>query len=508
MKKKIIGIILTLTMVLTLLPAFALPTKADSAVTKAWEIKKANGEYAKQGSDGEYDCKTDENGFTYVDIGSSDLVISGVLVGSIRLNRSVTKVTFKNLKILPDDKYYMDNPAVFSYSETVEIVLEGKNYIGESSEDKNIFPRGIEGQNLTFSGNGNLDIYSLDAAISVHTIWDNESEGEEEGKNLTFNLQGDGKVKVVQCESPQAIREKREESAPKGERTVSAPLDSIIGASKAVGHFIDGTIYADGDINIKDGKLEVINNLSGERFYKEGRFRVFAGLAAEGDINISTAKTVSVKSYYGIAAAALGDVTIDKNVKDLILYGSLEEELMSLGALASAGTITNNSGNKLLGGVVKGPDFTEKDLGTVKEEKISLAKKIEELEKNKNLEEANVEEGSVDSETAEAPKVIEEQVENLPETTEVVEKPISFQATMVELSSLDESFSIVGESSKLDMTITTYTVDGEVANALMIKAPDKNPETEDTSAMLIWAFAGLAALAVAAGILVSRKQRD
>ncbi len=80
-----------------------------------------------------------------------------------------------------------------------------------------------------------------------------------------------------------------------------------------------------------------------------------------------------------------------------------------------------------------------------------------------------------------------------------------------EESEIDESVEITKlEDVGGDTPYFTYITKNGLAKAILIKHKDepKNPETKDTSEMLIWAFAGLAALAVAAGILVSRKQRD
>ncbi len=486
MKKKIIGIILTLTMVLTLLPAFALPVKADGDAereTAELVATKSNCPFAVYKVDGKnqipatpWDDEQDTGDYEWGDenstlyIYSSDLIVtmaSGVTEpANATINipykegggrTPVEKITFKNLNIVykvnVEEKKSSFRTIVDVRSPEMEINLVGNNQIVDInkrpitnwySDDNGV----ITGYNLTFTGDGNLNIECSGVAINAMEIMPDEYiEGRGEPTDITFN--GTGEVKVKQC-----LYEELDDFA-KEEVALSFEGQPYVLYKGRHSGRQNGAVAATGNINVNNGSLNVISKKANqETSINMGNHAV----VANKKLVINTPYDVSIKSESGVAAVGIEEVIIGKNAKNITLVGYYEEKSMEVGALVS----------------LKEPSIpkTFTVVGSKDQEFVIDSTQL----KTASFEKVNVKD--------EEPKKV-----------------------VLAEGALGKTYSGEEDPEEIDSVYTCFAGD-EVAKTLVIKAPDKNPETKDTSAMLIWAFAGLAALAVAAGILVSRKQRD
>ncbi len=455
MKKKIIGIILTLTMVLTLLPAFALPTKAEGTI-EIYKYDKNNKKIvAEENTDFEWRVYGEEE---YLVINTSGWTLSKQLNTYIVLAPYVEEITLYDLEVNVDE--VETTFVIDANASQIKITLMGNNKLHNVSEEgvfSNLVRCGVGGQNLIFTGQGNLEIHSETGAI---TSSPNPRLGEETS-DITFDKDFSGKITAVQYGKPKM------DDVDKLLKMDDFEEESQKESLKIV-KFEDPTINSSGDINIYGGEFEIVNYDEGESIGRlvSGFVSCPCAVGAGGNLNITTSKPVTVKSFYGIAAAAYGTINIGKDVEQIVLFGPGNTEGSVVGALASGKEIVIDENISVFADEVKNADFNVKD-----------------IKKNATLKEI----------------VINDDEENSEQTQQKLERT-NLEGTLSENR-------IVGGKHTIQTLQYTYYVGNKVANAIVIKGKT-NPETEDTSAMLIWAFAGLAALAVAAGILVSRKQRD
>ncbi len=193
MKKKIIGIILTLTMVLTMLPALALPTKAEDNTLTIYESDGVT----EASPEGDYNISQNtDTGFTTVEILKSGLVIKGTLYdGTIELGEEVESVTLDGVKILPEKNNQIEF-GIKALGDAVEIKLINDNQIGdriienESLDEGKVVLCGIDSQDLTFKGDGNLKIYGQIKGIDASHIADVGH------KNITFDKTFEGTITI------------------------------------------------------------------------------------------------------------------------------------------------------------------------------------------------------------------------------------------------------------------------------------------------------------------------
>ncbi len=508
MKKKIIGIILTVTMVLTLLPVMALPSLARTAVGGVHVLKVYKGEQELVEDGKNYYWEENE-----LYILQSGLTVKGNSYHTpetINIGGEVTSITFENVQIYPDETSLFQ--AVISYSDNLTINLMGNNQFGDyinttdTWSEKSVINHGIIAQNLTFTGSGNLTIYAQHRAIfanemsrpvkfalpieeTVESALPEESEEPE--YNITFADSFNGNIKIRQNGNIAYTIGKSE-----GEGESILP-DSLIQTT---------ALYANGDLEILSGTFDIVS-YNGTGIGAEGNLtiggdadvkvttgdnsttkvrskRLFGVVAGEyfsikdtakvtileqgnaiaarafGDFIISSSNPISIKALNNVGVLVYGKFTVKESAKDVVLYGS------NLNILPE---IEGNYNER--GAVVS---FQEFDISK------KLITRV----------------GTVSSEKFNADDVKGELKVALVKMPEEPETPT-------------EKLALTANTDlRLPEFYTCYVSDtGKVANALVIRAA-KNPETADTSAMLIWAFAGLAALALAAGILVSRKQRD
>ncbi len=471
MKKKIIGIILTLTMVLTMLPALALPTKAEERLT----VYKSDGKTLAQPMEDYSETEDMPIGggasFTNITIYKSDLVIKGTLQnGKIVINPGVDKITLDGVKIIPT-KRWGEVAAIQSNSEDLTINLLGENQLGNTveyeedetaSEDYFLNYGIVSNSNITFAGpkTASLKIYDCGSGVKSEegetnkiifgedfagTVkiehWGNNyaainSDGDIEilGGEVIVNAYGDGGI----C-SEQNTTIKNDAIVNVYSRNNSA---MIIEENLYVGDNAKVTARSDSDgqstisaenVSI-DGKADFSATSSQE---------MNALLVEDGKVEILSSGSIKFSSKDAIALEA-NELIIGKDVKDIVLYGSKE---ISFGAVLIYEEPEDFPENLLVyGGVNVDSDF-----------------KLEDIMKEKNK-----------------AKIDKLEFEDREGDTHIV---------------------------------YTCFVGDEIANALVIRNVEEpttpeNPKTEDTNSMLMWIVLGLASLAIAAGILLSKKQKN
>ncbi len=458
MKKKIIGIILTAVMVLTMLPALALPTKAGIANSHQLEVWK-DGEKIAEGED-----------YTWAEnklrILNSGLTIKGSTnCEYIWIGKNASNVTLENLNIIPDEETSKIQKAIEYDGQKLEIKLKGKNTIGVDPSNQAratvlqaIYSDKAADIKITSIDNASLNIYTFNQAIynvsneAIFDIGDIEIVGgtyniKTSMKNKGYGIVANNKLLIkdanVTIKSVNVALGAQAELKICGQSNVKVWSNVEKKKLKESANEVSSApkIDATAAVYIIGGGISIEDK---SQFSVEAVGINACALLAFGNLDITTSGEVNLKSKTHVAAAIMEDMKIGENA-NVVMHGSYDvpESDIKFGALACVGEVE------------------------IPEELLLYGAENAEYEFDKTL----------------------------------ITAP-------ADIMTIEDSFMVSTKEIKNCKTCSVKK-DGEDvrANTLVIKAP-KVPETGDTNSMILWIVLGLVSLVIAAGIFVSRKQRD